>query len=36
MPIGDYTKDEVRKIAEDRGLAVAKKKDSHGDLLRAG
>lgn len=28
MPIGDYTKDEVRKIAEDRGLAVAKKKDS--------
>ena len=28
MPIGDYTKDEVRKIAEDRGLTVAKKKDS--------
>ena len=28
MPIGDYTKDEVRKIAEDRGLVVAKKKDS--------
>lgn len=28
MPIGDYAKDEVRKIAEDRGLAVAKKKDS--------
>ena len=28
MPIGDYAKDEVRKIAEDRGLTVAKKKDS--------
>ncbi|MCI8512222.1 MAG: tRNA 2-thiouridine(34) synthase MnmA [Lachnospiraceae bacterium] len=28
MPIGDYTKDEIRRLAEDRGLAVAKKKDS--------
>ena len=28
MPVGDYTKDEIRQIAEDRGLAVAKKKDS--------
>ena len=34
MPIGDYTKDEVRKIAEDRGLAVAKKKDSGKSALR--
>ncbi|MBQ7796687.1 MAG: tRNA 2-thiouridine(34) synthase MnmA [Lachnospiraceae bacterium] len=28
MPVGAYTKDEIRQIAEDRGLAVAKKKDS--------
>lgn len=28
MPIGDYTKDEIRSIAEEKGLAVAKKKDS--------
>ena len=28
MTVGDYTKDEIRQIAEDRGLAVAKKKDS--------
>lgn len=28
MPVGSYTKDEIRQIAEDRGLAVAKKKDS--------
>lgn len=28
MPVGDYTKDEIRQIAEDRGLAVARKKDS--------
>ena len=28
MPVGDYTKDVIRQIAEDRGLAVAKKKDS--------
>lgn len=28
MPVGDYTKDEIRKIAGERGLAVAKKKDS--------
>ncbi|MCI8453222.1 MAG: tRNA 2-thiouridine(34) synthase MnmA [Lachnospiraceae bacterium] len=28
MPVGDYTKDEIRQIAADRGLAVAKKKDS--------
>lgn len=28
MPIGDYTKDEVRKIAEEIGLSVAKKPDS--------
>ena len=28
MPLADYTKDEVRQIAEDAGLAVASKKDS--------
>ena len=28
MPVGAYPKDEIRQIAEDRGLAVAKKKDS--------
>lgn len=28
MPVGDYTKDEIRKIAEDFGLPVASKPDS--------
>ena len=28
MPVGAYTKDEIRQIAEDHGLDVAKKKDS--------
>ena len=28
MPVGDYTKDEIRAIAEDIGLMVAHKKDS--------
>lgn len=28
MPVGAYTKDEIRQIAEDHDLAVAKKKDS--------
>lgn len=28
MPIGDYSKDEIRKIAEEIGLLVAHKKDS--------
>ena len=28
MPIGDYAKDEIRKIAEEAGLPVAKKPDS--------
>lgn len=28
MPVGAYTKDEIRQIAEDMGLEVAKKKDS--------
>lgn len=28
MPVGDYTKDEIRKIAEDIGLSVASKPDS--------
>ena len=28
MPVGDYTKDEIRKIAEEVGLMVAHKKDS--------
>lgn len=28
MPLGGYTKEEVRKIAEDEGLVVAKKPDS--------
>ena len=28
MPVGAYTKDEIRQIAEDHGLEVAKKKDS--------
>ena len=28
MPVGDYTKDEIRAIAEKIGLAVANKKDS--------
>lgn len=30
MPIGEYEKPEVRKMAEERGLATAKKKDSQG------
>lgn len=28
MPVGDYTKDEIRSIAEEMGLAVANKPDS--------
>jgi tRNA-specific 2-thiouridylase len=28
MPVGDYTKDEIRKIAEEAGLPVAHKPDS--------
>lgn len=28
MPIGDYTKEQVRKIAEDNNLMVAHKPDS--------
>lgn len=28
MPVGDYTKDEIRAIAEEAGLMVAHKKDS--------
>lgn len=28
MPVGEYTKDEIRKIAEEEGLPVAHKKDS--------
>ena len=28
MPVGAYTKDEIRQIAEENGLEVAKKKDS--------
>lgn len=28
MPVGEFAKDEIRKIAEEKGLAVAKKKDS--------
>jgi tRNA-specific 2-thiouridylase len=28
MPVGDYTKEEIRRIAEDAGLLVAHKKDS--------
>lgn len=30
FPIGDYTKPEIRKIAEEQGLVVATKKDSTG------
>jgi len=30
FPLGEYTKPEVRKMAEERGLATAKKKDSQG------
>lgn len=30
FPIGEYTKDEVRKIAEEAGLPTASKKDSQG------
>ena len=28
MPVGDYSKEEIRQMAEDMGLPVAKKKDS--------
>ena len=28
MPVGDYTKDQIREIAAKIGLPVAKKKDS--------
>lgn len=28
MPVGDYSKDEIRKIAEEAGIPVAQKKDS--------
>ena len=28
MPVGEFAKDEIRRIAEEKGLAVAKKKDS--------
>lgn len=28
MPVGDYEKDRIRQIAEEKGLAVARKKDS--------
>lgn len=28
MPVGDFTKEEIRQMAEDMGLPVAKKKDS--------
>lgn len=28
MPVGEYEKEEIRRIAEEKGLAVAKKKDS--------
>lgn len=30
FPVGDYTKDEVRKIAEEQNISVANKKDSTG------
>ena len=30
FPVGEYTKDEVRKIAEEQNIPVAKKKDSTG------
>ena len=36
MPVGDYTKEEIREIAERIGLPVAQKKDSHGNLLYSG
>ena len=36
MPVGDYTKDQIREIAAKIGLPVAKKKDSQEILLRAG
>ena len=29
MPVGDYTKDEIRRMADEIGLAVASKPDSH-------
>ena len=31
MPIGDYTKEEVRDIAKRKGLPVAEKPDSVGN-----
>ncbi|MFQ8842143.1 MAG: hypothetical protein ACLR8P_15755 [Clostridium fessum] len=36
MPVGEYTKDKIREMAEEIGLPVAHKPDSHGDLFRAG
>ncbi len=36
MPIGDYAKDEVRKIAEGPWSHRGKEEGQHGDLLCAG
>ena len=33
FPLGHLEKPEVRRLAEEAGLATAKKKDSTGDLL---
>ena len=33
MPVGDYTKDEIRAIAEDIGLMVAHKRQPSRDLF---
>ena len=35
MPVGEYTKDQIRQIAEDIGPQVAHKADSQGNLLHS-
>lgn len=36
MPVGDFTKEEIRQMAEDMGASRGKEKGQHGDMLYPG